>query len=89
MTKTLSCGAGCLLLNPLNVSPSVDYRSARTLLAYLSPIGIHVVAKGVKVPSHLFRSIKAGFSQAAALLALQRNLGGVPCIRFLSNTCRS
>jgi hypothetical protein len=62
----------CLLLDPLNVSPLVEYRIARTLLADPSPIGIHVVAKGIKVPSHLFRSIKAGFSQAAALLALQR-----------------
>ena len=47
---------------------------ARVLLLDPSPIGIHVVAKGVKVPSVLFRSLKAGFSQAAALLALQRTL---------------
>ena len=47
---------------------------ARVLLLDPSPIGIHVIAKGVKVPSLLFRSIKAGFSQAAALLALQRTL---------------
>jgi hypothetical protein len=47
---------------------------ARVLLSDPSPIGIHVIAKGVKVPSLLFRSIKAGFSQAAALLALQRTM---------------
>jgi hypothetical protein len=43
----------CLLLDPLNVSPLVEYRIARTLLADPNPIGIHVVAKGVKVPSQL------------------------------------
>ena len=63
-----------LLLDPLNVTPLVEYRVARVLLADPSPIGIHVVARGVKVPSLLFRSIKAGFSQAAALLALQRTM---------------
>ena len=63
-----------LLLDPLNVTPLVEYRVARVLLADPSPIGIHVIAKGVKVPSLLFRSIKAGFSQAAALLALQRTM---------------
>ena len=63
-----------LLLDPLNVTPLVEYRVARVLLADVSPIGVHVIAKGVKVPSLLFRSIKAGFSQAAALLALQRTM---------------
>jgi hypothetical protein len=63
-----------LLMDPLNVTPLVEYRVARVLLLNPSPIGIHVIAKGVKVPSLLFRSIKAGFSQAAALLALQRTL---------------
>ena len=62
------------LLDPLNVTPLVEYRVARVLLSDPSPIGIHVISKGVKVPSLLFRNIKAGFSQAAALLALQRTM---------------
>ena len=72
-----------LLLDPLNVTPLVEYRVARVLLSDPSPIGIHVIAKGVKVPSQLFRSLKAGFSQAAALLALQRTMCVDP-----SNTLR-
>eukprot|EP00966_Prymnesium_polylepis_P294147 6793558-Prymnesium_polylepis.1 len=44
-----------LLLDPLNVTPLVEYRVARVLLLDPSPIGIHVIAKGVKVPSLLFR----------------------------------
>ena len=63
-----------LLLDPLNVVPLVEYRVARVLLGDVSPIGVHVIAKGVKVPSTLFRSVKAGFSHAAALVALQRTL---------------
>eukprot|EP00966_Prymnesium_polylepis_P177887 4119456-Prymnesium_polylepis.1 len=48
-----------LPLDQLNVTPLVEYRVACVLLLDPSPIGIHVVAKGVKVPSLLFRSLKA------------------------------
>ena len=58
-----------LRLERLNVAPLIECRVARVLLLDPSPIGVHVIARGVNVPSLLFRSIQAGFSQAAALLS--------------------
>ena len=63
-----------LLLEALNVVPLVEYRVARAALADASPIGVHVFANGTKVPSPLFRGLKAGFSEAAALIAFQRRM---------------
>ena len=63
-----------LLLEVLNVVPLVEYRVARTALADASPIGVHIFANGTKVPSPLFRGLKAGFSETAALIAFQRRM---------------
>ena len=54
--------------------PLVEYRVARTALADASPIGVHILANGTKVPSPLFRGLKAGFSETAALIAFQRRM---------------
>ena len=63
-----------LALEVLNVVPLVEYRVARTALADPSPIGVHILANGIKVPSPLFRGLKAGFSETAALIAFQRRM---------------
>ena len=63
-----------LALEALNVVPLVEYRVARTALADPSPIGVHILANGIKVPSPLFRGLKAGFSETAALIAFQRRM---------------
>ena len=62
------------LLDALNVIPIVEYRLARLLLGDPSPIGIHFIVNGTKVPNALFRSIKAAATSAATLQALQRKM---------------
>ena len=63
-----------LLLDPLNVSPLVQYRVNRVLLSDPSPLGIHSVAAGLKVPNALFRGMRAALSPAVSLVVLQRQM---------------
>ena len=69
-------------LEPLHVSPLVEYTVARAALKAESPIGVHIVAKGQKVPLALFKSLRAGFTKPAAHSALQRTM----CVSATANT---
>jgi hypothetical protein len=61
-------------LEPLNVSPMVEYRMIRILLEDAAALGMQIATGKCKVAHKMLRVMGAACSPAAALLAVQRTL---------------